>query len=413
MLTRRTHLQIIAFFVIAVVTVAYAAFRFTDFGKVLGRDGYTVRLQMADSGGIFTNAEVTYRGVQVGRVGEMRLTSEGMEVDLNIAPDAPDIPADLRAVVANRSAVGEQFVDLRPERDASPYLADNAVIPADRTAVPVSTDEVLRELDSLAASVPTDALRLVIDELNNSFSGTGDELQVLLDTTGSVTKAANEHLPQTIELLDDGGTVLDTQHAQSSAITSFSGDLRLLAGRLRESDGDIRRLIAATPRASEQLIGVLRDSGQDLGVLVANLLTTSNILATRRDGLRQVLVTYPLTVAGAHTVAPGDGTAHLGLVLNLFDPPPCVKGYEDTTRRAGNDTDQAELNDQAYCAEPEGSPISVRGAQNAPFGGTVADPSRADVRGNAGRPRQQMADVAGGQALLGPASLAQLLGLPG
>jgi phospholipid/cholesterol/gamma-HCH transport system substrate-binding protein len=418
-LTRRTRLQLVAFFVIAVLAVVYALFRFTDLSKVFGNDGYTVKLELMDSGGIFTNAEVTYRGVQVGRVGELRLTKQGLEVDLNITPDAPQIPADLEAVVANRSAVGEQFVDLQPRGDASPYLTGTSVIAADKTKVPISTDKVLRDLDDLAVSVPTDSLRTVVDELDKAFSGTGPDLQVLLDSTTSFTQAANEHLPQTIGLLDSGGTVLDTQNQQAGNIRTFSTSLVQLNEQLKNSDGDIRRLIAATPEAANQVIGVLQDSGTNLGVVLANLLTTSNILVTRTAGLEQAMVTYPVVAIGANTVAPGDGTAHLGLALNLFNPPPCVKGYEQTKRRAGNDVAAAPVNEQAYCAEPVGSPINVRGAQNAPFGGKVADPTQAQVQANAGRPQRQLAEQSGLPGSLGSAStqgplnLIQLLGLTG
>ncbi|MBY8852911.1 MlaD family protein, partial [Saccharothrix sp. MB29] len=61
-----------------------------------------------------TGGEVTYRGVPVGRVGPIRLVDRRVEVELRITAGAPPIPADLEAVVANRSAVGEQYVDLRP-----------------------------------------------------------------------------------------------------------------------------------------------------------------------------------------------------------------------------------------------------------------------------------------------------------
>lgn len=422
MLTSKTRLQIIAFFVISALAVGYALFRFTDVGKVFGSEGYTVRLQMAESGGIFTNAEVTYRGVQVGRVGELRLTRSGMEVDLNIEPGSPSIPSDLEAVVANRSAVGEQFVDLRPKQDSGPYLDASSVITEDRARVPVSTDQVLRDLDSLTTSLPVDALRSVVDEMHTAFTGTGDDLQSLLDATNSFTKAANQHLPQTIALLDEGGTVLDTQKQESSSIRSFSRDLALIGARLRDSDTDVRRLIAATPQAAEQVIGLLADNGPNLGVVVANLLTTSNLAVTRRDGIEQALVTYPWVAVGANAVLDDEGKLHLGLALNLFDPPPCVKGYEETKLRPGSDVSPAAPNVDAYCAEPEGSPINPRGAQNAPYGGRVVDPTPAAIAAHRNRPQQQMAELAGAgglpglagsQTVNGPASLAQLMGASG
>ena len=68
----------------------------------------------AESGGIFTGAEVSYRGVTVGQVSDMKLTDKGVDVVLNIEKTHKDIPEKTKALVANRSAVGEQFVDLQP-----------------------------------------------------------------------------------------------------------------------------------------------------------------------------------------------------------------------------------------------------------------------------------------------------------
>jgi phospholipid/cholesterol/gamma-HCH transport system substrate-binding protein len=222
-------------------------------------------------------------------------------------------------------------------------------------------------------------------------------LQALIDSGTTLTNDAINHLPQTTQLLHDGTTVLNTQNQQASSITNFSRDLALLAGQLKKSDGDLRRVITTAPQLSDQVIGLLRETGPNLGVVVANLLTTSNIAVAHKAGVEQLLVTFPLSVSAAlTTVVPGDGTAHFGLAVNLFDPPPCTNGYGGTQRRPGTDTGSVPVNSQAYCAEPAGSAIDVRGAQNNPYVGKGAGSS-------------------GKQAVVGksPVNLAQLLGLSG
>ena len=78
--------------------------------------------ELATSGGIFTNAEVTYRGVPVGRVGDMSLTSDGIEVDLLIDSSAPQIPASARGrggqSLSHRRA---DTFDLQPDTDQGPF----------------------------------------------------------------------------------------------------------------------------------------------------------------------------------------------------------------------------------------------------------------------------------------------------
>lgn len=420
MLTRATRIKIVAFFLIAVVSVVYAAFRFTDVDKMFGAAGYTVRMELAESGGIFSNAEVTYRGVNVGRVGDIRLTANGMEVDLNMEEDTPKIPRDLQAVVANRSAVGEQYVDLRPRTNSGPYLADGGKIDVRNTKTPVRTGQVITDLDNLASSVPTESLRTVVDESYDAFRGTGPDLQVLMDTARDFTRGARQNLPKFTNLLDTGGQVLDTVNAESDNIKSFSKDLRLLSEQLKGSDGDIRKLISTAPKAAEQVSALLRESGDGLGRVVANLLTTSNILRTRNDGLEMSFIVYPMVGAAAQGLVDDKNNAQIGFALNLLDPPPCTKGYEGTDRRPGNDVRPRMPNQDAYCAEPKGSPINVRGSQNAPYGGVPNPPSQSQIEANRDRPSQAAAEQAGrgspGTAAgpgVGITSMGQLLGLPG
>jgi phospholipid/cholesterol/gamma-HCH transport system substrate-binding protein len=368
MLLRATKVRLLLFALIAVVGIVYVGGTYAGLDRLFGARGYRVTVQLAESGGIFANAEVTYRGVTVGRVERLRLSDDGIDVVLDIEDDAPPIPADTLAVVANRSAVGEQYVDLRPVHDKGPYLADGSVVPRDRTKTPSSPETLLSNVDDLVTSVPQESLRTTVDELFKAFENSGPALQVLLDSAGTLTTAATEHLPQTTSLLENGRIVLATQAEQSRQILDYSTSLRLIAEQLKTSNPDLRTLIDQIPVVAVQVDDILRESGQDLAVVLANLLTTMQVTSTRTDGLEELLVAFPMVTATAPGANP-DGTGHLGLVLTFNDPFSCTRGYEGTRQRSANDETDVPPNQQAYCAEPPGSPIGVRGSQNAPFGG--------------------------------------------
>ena len=368
MTTRKTRLQLLAFVVIAVVSVVYAGGHYAGLDRLFGTRGYVVTAQLTDSGGIFVNAEVAYRGVTVGRVSQLKLTEHGVDVLLDIDSGGPDIPADAHAQVANRSAVGEQFVDLLPQHDGGPYLRDGSVITRDKTSLPPSPDTVLAHLDDLVASIHPESLKTVVDETYTAFAGAGSDLRQLLDSTGSLTAVAAQYVPQTQGLLGNSRVVLDTQERQAANITDFASGLRTISGQLKKSDPDLRRVIDEAPKLSRQISDVLAASGTDLGVVFANLLTTAQITTSRKDSIEELLVAYPVISAFSPSTSP-DGTGHLGVVFNFFDPASCTKGYEGTKQRPANDVTEAPVNLNAYCAEPPGSPTGVRGAQNAPYGG--------------------------------------------
>jgi phospholipid/cholesterol/gamma-HCH transport system substrate-binding protein len=352
---RTAKLQILAFVLVSVLGIGYVGIRYVGLGDRLLGGSYLVHLDLARAGGIFPNAPVTYRGVPVGRVTAVRLRGDGVRADLRLQRDVR-VPDDLRAVVAQRSAVGEQYVDLRPERDAGPYLGDGAVIPADRTGVPLAPELLLANLDALVRSVDPDDLSVLITELGTAFEGNEAVLARILDAGDALLTEASTRLPETLALIHDGRTVLTTQAESAEALRRWAAGLARLAATVRAADPDLRRLLAAGPPAGRELVALLRGLDPSIGTLLGNLVTVNGIAARRLPGIEQLLVVYPIAVAGGFTVTPGDGTAHLGLVLNVNDPPSCVYRGGATT-----------------CA-------SVRGADNAPRPGgrepAAADPAR-------------------------------------
>jgi phospholipid/cholesterol/gamma-HCH transport system substrate-binding protein len=364
-ITRGVKAQLLAFAAVTAVGVSYVGAEYTGLvDDVLSR-GYTVRADFADSGGIFPGAEVTYRGVPVGRVSDLRLTGSGVSVGLRIDDGAPRIPADSLAVVADRSAVGEQYVDLQPRRSAGPYLMDGSGIPRGRTRTPLPVTDLVLGLDRLVNSVGKDDLRTTVDELGQAFAGTGPDLSRLVDSGNSLVESATDSLPQTVSLIEDSRKVLKTQADQGSAIKSFSHDLAALTAQVKASDGDVRKLIGNAVPAAQQVNSLLRSTRPYVPVLLANLVSGGQITLARLPGVEQALVTLPVTVAGSYTVIPGDGTTHFGLTVNADDPPACTQGY-GTRQRDPSDTSTRPANTGAHCAAPRSSKTSVRGAQNAP-----------------------------------------------
>ncbi|CAL9461453.1 hypothetical protein SUDANB106_02667 [Streptomyces sp. enrichment culture] len=388
MITRTVKTQLAAFAAITAVGVSYVGAEYAGLADRLLDRGYTVRAEFAESGGIFTGAEVTYRGVPVGRVGELRLSgSEGVSVELRME-DGPRIPADTLAVVANRSAIGEQFVDLQPRTRGGPALRDGSTIPRGDTRVPLPTTDMVLSLDRLVASVDRRDLRVTVHELGDAFAGTGPHLSRLVDSGDKLIGSADDALPQTVKLIEDSRTALKTQTDKGSSIKSFSRDLADLTAQLKASDGDFRKLLGGGTSAARELDSLLKDNRSALPVLLGNLISGAQIGVARLPAIEQTLVTFPAVVAGSSTVVPGDGTIHFGMVLNADQPPSCRQGYEGTRWRDPSDTGHRPANTSARCTAPRGGETSVRGAQNAPrpSGSSSTSQSRSPSQSPSGAP---------------------------
>lgn len=414
MLTWSTRIKLLAFGLIAVVSVVFVGGKYAGLDRLFGPRGYVVTAELTDSGGIFRGSEVTYRGVTVGTVAALRLTSTGVDADLDIDEDAPPIPADTRAVVANRSAVGEQYLDLRPDGPDGPFLAHGSVIEASRTDAPVSPETMLTHVDRLIGSVNTRSLNTVVDEAYVAFADSGDDLQLLLDSAYEFTASARKNMPATRQLLSSARTVLDTQRRHADDLTRFAGGLKTISRQFAESDPDLRAVIDRAPQVADQVSRFIDVSGNDTAMLLANLLTTADVAAPRTDSTKQLLVNFSVIGAFARSVSK-DERGQLGLVFDMFKPPTCTRGYEGTKQRPANDVSEVEPNKDAYCAEPPGSPIAVRGAQNAPFRGVpqaVPAPQRRDSGGSGdGGPGGELPGLLGLPGLSSkPVGIAELLG---
>jgi phospholipid/cholesterol/gamma-HCH transport system substrate-binding protein len=367
MIKRSTRIQLVVFAVIAVLVIGYTGFHYANLGRMFGLRGYyVVQLELANGGGIFPQADVTYRGVSVGRVGAVRLTPAGVEADLDISNSAPPIPADLQATVADLSAVGEQYVNLRPATDTGPYLTGGSVIPRRDTQLPLPVTTLLTSVNELATSVPLGELRTVLNNLATGFDGTGTSLQALIDGQSKFIRASGAALTQTDTLIQDGQTVLSTQNAEAAAFRSFAASSRLFAQQLVSSDTDLRRLFVTGTLAAAQVAGLITDNTPALGALIANLLTTSQITLTRGAALQEAFSALPAAIAAGSTVITSKG-ARFGVALTFFNPLPCTAGYQGTKIRNGLDTSPGPpLNTNARCTSPPSSGIDVRGSANAP-----------------------------------------------
>ena len=365
MIRRSVKVQLVAFLLITLAAVSLLSARYVGLYDRVAGGQYVVSADFAESGGIFVGSEVSYRGVQVGRVERLRLSRDGVLVDARIRRGV-EIPKDTIAVVENRSAVGEQYLDFQPRSDGGEKLDDGDLIPRKDTRYPLRVDTLLQDFDRTIESVDKRDLATVVDELGTAFADGGADLQRLLDSGDALTRAATEALPETVKLIDDGRIVLDTQRDTAGQITTFSTNFANLSETLKASDADLRLVLDRGAVASTELEGLIRDNQGSLSALLANLITVGQVTTARVDGIEQLLVTYPDVIAGGYTVVPGDGTAHFGLALSE-EPKVCKQGYEGTTRTDPNQTSSLPpLNTGARCTLPRGSSSAVRGAQNAP-----------------------------------------------
>ena len=370
LLTRFVRTQLVIFAVTSIIGILAMVLVYMQLPSLLGIGRIAVKLELPRTGGLYEFSNVTYRGVQIGRVTDVRATRSGAEATLSLA-NSPKIPADLEARVLSVSAVGEQYVDLLPRTDSGPYLHDGSVISAKDTGVPQQVGPMLDQVSALLDSIPKEKLGKLLDESFKGLNGSSDDLAALLDSTSVVARDFNKVSGQARTLVDDARPLFDGQVASADALRSWARSLAGVTAQLNANDPQIRAVLQHGPGALDEAAQLLHQVKPTLPILLANLTTVSRIAVTYRPSLEQLLVLLPPYIASVQAVGlPRNnptGFTQGDFTLTLNDPPACTVGFlPPSSWRSPSDLTDVDTPDGLYCKLPQDSPIAVRGARNYP-----------------------------------------------
>ncbi|CDZ87133.1 MlaD family protein [Rhodococcus ruber] len=379
MRTKLVRIQLVIFTVVALVAVGNSVYSYMGLKRFSGIGMYSVDVELERAGGLYPNALVTYRGVDVGVVESLDVNPDHVTVHLQLDSDHK-VPQSTDAYVRSVSAIGEQYVDLVPTTSEGPFLADGDVIDRSRTTLPVPAAKVVDEVNTLLEGLPKEDLKTTVDEAYIAFNGAGPALSRLIDSARPLIALAQANLKPTTTLIDDVEPVLGAANEAGPDISSFATDLASFTEQLTMNDTQIRGVLDNGPAFFDAFGGTMTDLQPSLPLLLANLQSTGEVLRVNVPGLRQILVIYPAISAAINYSALGVqgadrtyGQGPLDIKLgNTANPLPCTEGYEQTQRRDPGDLSAAEPATDPYCKLPPNEPRVVRGARNLPC---ATDPS--------------------------------------
>jgi phospholipid/cholesterol/gamma-HCH transport system substrate-binding protein len=327
----RVKINLIGFVVISMGLVYLMA---TQVLSIL-QDRYSVYALFPDAGGVFTNQEVTYRGLNVGQVGTMEVVPEGVKIELLILDNFDRIPAEnIEARVMFKSAVGEQFVDLLPKVDTAPYLQDGDEIPLDQTSIPVSTQELLSTLEAVLRGVPPDALKGAVDALGIGLTGRGPDIATIIESSADIAELFADRAPEVQGVLKQGTKVGSAFVNSSADFERAIHELVIVSETLSQNRGNLDRLLHGTDTASDEVVALLRNYKGNVHKFLHQFAEVNDLQAAHADDLRALFVNLPDALDGVlGAFEPDTGLVRFGLVQDNNNPA-CSYG---TNRRKPSD----------------------------------------------------------------------------
>lgn len=275
----------------------------------------TATLEFTRAVNLHPGDDVRVLGVRIGEVTSVR--PDGDQVAVGIGYDHP-VPAGAKAVIVTPSVISGRFVQLTPAYTGGPQLADGAVVPKERTAVPVEWDELKDQLTRLSTALAQNgSLPGAIDTAAANLQGNGGSIrQTITDLAraASTLAAGSKDLFGTINNLQVLIAALNGADAQ---VREFSAQLAAVAKLVDDNKAQLAAALSALDRATAGVADFVAHNGDRLGVTVGQLADVTKILADDRAQLAEILHQAPTTLADTLAVFdPATNSLQARLTIN-------------------------------------------------------------------------------------------------
>lgn len=370
MIDRLAKIQLSIFAVITVITLSVMAIFYLRLPATFGIGTYGVSADFVAGGGLYKNANVTYRGVAVGRVESVGLNPNGVTAHMRLNSGTA-IPSNVTATVRSVTAIGEQYIDLvPPENPSSTKLRNGFRIQRQNTRIGQDVADLLRQAETLLGSLGDTRLRELLHEAFIATNGAGPELARLIESARLLVDEANANYPQVSQLIDQAGPFLQAQIRAGGDIKSLADGLARFTWQLRAADPRLRDTLADAPDAIDEANTAFSGIRPSFPALAASLANLGRVGVIYHKSIEQLLVVFPALFAAIITSAggvPQDEGAKLDFKIDLHDPPPCMTGFlPPPLVRSPADESVREIPRDMYCKTAQNDPSTVRGARNYP-----------------------------------------------
>ena len=299
---------------IAVVLALIAAFVGWNLYKKAATT--TVVAYFADALAVYPGDRVQIMGVKVGSVDSVEPAGDKMKVTLSFA-SRYKVPADATASVLNPTVVASRVIQLAPPYTGGAALADNAVIPLERTQVPVEWDDIRKQLDTLVTelgptpSQPKGPLGDFVQSLADGLSGKGKQINTTFRALSDAVAALGEGRDDLFGVTKSLALFVNALHQNDQQFVALNNNLATFTTSLTNSDQELANAVKDIDTLLKTARKFVDDNGSVLATDINNLAAVTNTLMQPepRNGIETALHVYPNLAANINnTYHPTHGT---------------------------------------------------------------------------------------------------------
>ena len=334
---RRARVVLATTLIVVLVAGLFVAMR------VAGEAARTVVVAYFDnSNGVFSGDDVRIRGVPVGKI--LKIDPEPLRSKISFWFDRKyNVPANAKAVILSPQLVTGRAIQLTPPYSGGPIMGDGAVIPADRTAVPVEWDDLRAQLERLTDLLkPTkpggvSTLGALINTAADNLRGQGASIRDTIIKLSQTVSALGDHSKDIFSTFRNLSTLVTALHDSADLLEQLNRNLAAVSSVLADDPNKVGQAAEDLNAVVADVQSFVADNREALGTASDKLASISNALVGSLDDLKQTLHIGPTVLQNFNNIyEPANGalTGALG-GSNMSNPIAFLCGAIQAASRLG------------------------------------------------------------------------------
>ncbi len=215
---KSTFFSLLTFALVLVLGTAYIAFSVLHWRPLA--DYRTVTMKLDNSNQLLPDSAVLLRGVKVGNV--ETISREDGKVVVKFRYDGKyKIPSNTGLRVEQLSAVGEPYIDFRPDTLEGPYLADGATIDTAKIKEPLSLPETFKLISGLTSNINSADLGGITETLADATSNTQGSLPNISQAGDLLAATLTSRMPNIRRMMENTQNYQSDMDWLPSAVADF------------------------------------------------------------------------------------------------------------------------------------------------------------------------------------------------
>jgi len=302
----------------------------------------TVEGYFANSNGIFVGDEVRILGVTVGKIESIEPQATRVKIRFSY-PAKYEVPADAKAVILSPSLVTARAIQLTPAYTGGPLLEDGAVIPEERTAVPVEWDDFREQLERLTETLqPTEAggvstLGSYINTAADNVRGQGADIRNAVVQLAQAFSMLGDHSDDVFSTVENLSVLVSALTNSTDLMRYLNQNIASVTGLLANDPDEVSQAVRNLNSVVADVGSFVADNRETIGTTTDKLASVSQALHDSLDDIKQTLHLTPNVFQNFLNIyQPAQGTMSSALVItNFADPIGFICGAVQAASRLG------------------------------------------------------------------------------